>query len=493
MNCTSDNTICTDVENSLSLIQTINSKITEGTTDKTNMEAACSLSLNEIKFNDCVNAVKNQDGDWQNTKYLMHNFGIQGSIDRKNLTIKFNSSINTQSLPKCGEKILKEYTNLEASDKELRIAMLNTFSSTVALIQTNVNKSNSNIFIGDTYIKNENSTCNFNKNNILNIDYNNYNYIFCSKSSGWLPETDITRSNCALTRQEVFLLKWKSDYFINWCIENYKNYNSHCTTDGNDYVCQGIVNQECNELRDNFFCNDEYSKCSKTCAQTSKICLNDCKNKYLQCKNDKNQNICSIRCKSNKCFQYENFNECFENENYSVCGCNSVCSKAESEECKTCLTNCIDNNSLNLSKYQENLYQIESCTYDKIEASQNPIFQTCILNETETCNDNCTYEYCINECLDIECKDVECFERSSEENDYFDKKSCKDYSCYYSCQKQCTPIKIDTENSKIMTHYREVEDDEITGSSCNVEEIFTFDENNNKYNDYCIIEQNISN
>ncbi len=513
IDCNNNDLICTEVDNAQSLIKTINSKITEGTTDKNDIENACSLSLNKINFNDCIDAQNRQNGDWQDIKYLMAYFGLEGAIDKVNTTIKFVTNTNTDTDVKCGSKILKEYSDIQHYQETIKFIMLKTFSEVISLIQLNPN-SDSNIFIGKDYINNENSQCDFNSNNRFNINYNNYDYIFCSESSGWLSETNVTKSNCALTRQEIFLINWKNIYFVDWCLNNFKNSYTNCKEDGNTYDCIEAAHNECYSLRENFFCNSTYQQCSSDClASGIRNCKETCKNNFLACKENITQNNnCKIRCQIDKCSSKTDSNyfyECLESTNednkkntYSCCNCENLCTQkckdnTSSDTCKSCrsqcITNCTQNNQIDISCYKDNITKIENCYHDKINENQEQEFTTCINDNDEICNNSCNYDSCIYSCLDENCKDVECFERSSQENDFFDKKSCNQYSCYYSCQKQCQTIEIDNDTSKIMTVYREVDDNEIAGSNCDQTEVFTMDEANNKYYNYCVIEYSISN
>ena len=190
----SNDLICTEVNNAQSLIESINNKVTEGTDDKNNIEKACSLSLNKINFNDCIVAQDRQNGDWQNIKFLMSYFGLEGSIDKINTKIKFITNTNTNTEIKCGPKILKEYSDIDNYQETIKFIMLETFSEVISLIQINPDD-DSNIFIGKNYINNENSQCDFNSNNRFIINYSDFDYIFCSESSGWLSETDVTKSD----------------------------------------------------------------------------------------------------------------------------------------------------------------------------------------------------------------------------------------------------------------------------------------------------------
>lgn len=507
INCSESNDlICIEVNNAENLIKTINNIITEGTDDKIDIESTCSMSLSEINFGDCIDAQELQNGNWQRVKYLMSNFGIEGSIDKISLTFKFLTKTNLNTSVKCGKKILKEYESLEDYQKTMKFVMLKNFSlDIVPLIQTNL-EDNSNIYIGDNYIKNENSPCDFNENNRFNIDYDDYDYIFCSKSSGWLAETDITKSNCALTRQEVFLLNWDNNHFINWCLDNYKNSSEHCKTEGNDYKCIEAAHEECYRLRENFFCNNSYKICIDNCSNLSlRNCNENCKSEYIDCKNDINQDNCKIKCQINNCASETSpdyFYECLEytdkdnNQNsYSCCNCEinckSKCNNPSSYDCKTCknkcMTECLEDDLVNISCYGKHMSKIELCYYKKITENQEDNFKNCISDTETACNNDCEYNPCMNNCLEADCKDFKCFERSNHDNNFFNEKKCNEYSCYYNCQKKCNSMKIDEKNSQIMTVYREV-NDEITGSNCDENEIFE----DISY-DYCIIEHDISN
>lgn len=514
INCeNNDDFICTEVNNAQSLIQTINNKITEGTDDKNNIEKACSLSLNKINFNDCIDAQERKNGDWQNIRYLMSYFGLEGSVDKINTAIKFLTTTNINTDVKCGPKILKEYSALNQYQEIIKFVMLETFSEVISLIQVNPDN-NSNIFIGKNYIKNENSQCDFNSNNRFNLNYNDYDYIFCSKSSGWLSETDVTKSNCALTRQEVFLINWKNVYFINWCLNNFKNSYTNCKKNGNTYDCIEAGHKECYDLREHFFCNNEYYLCKSECLNSGvRNCEARCKEDYSVCKDNiiKNNN-CKIRCQVDKCSSKvspDYFYECLENDNkenkqvnYSCCDCKNICTlkckdNPDSVICSTCknqcISDCVENNKIDISCYRKNMAKIESCYHKKITESENTDFNNCINEVSEVCDDLCNYDSCMYQCLEQRCSDIECFELSGAEKDFFDKSSCNQYSCYYTCQRECQKIEIDEDTSKIMTVYREVDDNEIAGSNCDQTEVFTLNSSNNKYYNYCIIEYDISN
>ena len=503
-------TICDEIDYAESLISTVNKKFNEDNENKNNVEAACSYSLDSIDFGLCSLAPEKQNGNWQSIKYLMSNFGMEGALDKVNYSSEINVRNDIDTEFKCGKKIIDFYKDTENYKREVRFVFLKTFSDVIPLLQISPKDKDSNIFIGDTYVKNENSQCDFNANNRLNIDYNDYDYIFCSKSSGWLYYENENKSDCALTREEVFLINWKNEYFVNWCLDNYKRTYSDCKK-GNTYKCISSSHELCYEIRENFYCNSVYFQCIETCENSSvRTCREGCKDKFIECKkNLSGNNNCSLLCLSNACQELidnEKIYNCYEyydvendKYDYSCCNCNDKCvvecEDRDSKNCKictkTCLNNCLSDNKLDVSCYKNNMAKINTCI-NKLLDEPDYTLQNCISENKSFCEMKCGYEPCMYECLSSKCKEEECFENSDYNNDFFENKPCNEYSCYYQCQKECQKQNIDTESSKIFTFYREVKDSEVTGSNCNEEDIFTKSLNGDNFNNFCIVNQNIS-
>ncbi len=325
---------CFETNIAYDLIKDINDALDKGNDNQQNIETACSTAISEIDFDLCDKDNFKQ-ADWEDTKYLMKDFGKRGLIEEKYNTIsinyeKYSKEEEETSKNICTGVLYKSYEDVHQISKNIDINF-NRLKLTSSE-KIDVFRSGDLFFIGQ---KINESYCDFNNDMRLNIDFCDYDTVFCSKTSGWFE----SQNNCALNRQEVFLIDFKKDYFTERCVKKCRliDKSGICTNDVvifcNEQCKEQYTDEKCEQeclyskcLDDELFsqcyennnCQNEFDTCSESCRVLSspEICKNTEKSfcqeecKYQECKNN-----CDISCNSennklNEFCQYQCYNEC---------------------------------------------------------------------------------------------------------------------------------------------------------------------------------------
>ena len=446
--CDSDNKVygeaCEDIKSAKKLIQNINNS-----NNKDAFEDSCTLSLNYIDFDSCKDIKSNITQDQIiNRNYIMKDFGKMGELNSLDSNFIVDGNLVSQEDDSCKPLIFDSLKNKILKGLELNFKILDGYSMDHITVLESIDKyDQDSIFIGNKYI-----SCKFNESfkyenssrafkDYLNSDKNDdeckNDFMFCSISSGWL-DSHGSESSCYLTKEDVFLLNWKENFFIDWCTNNYK-LNPH---DGSK--CKAGCGYEC--TKDSYIkCKDFYK--DNSCALISNV-ITDCSDKLT----DGDKDI---------------LNDCLGNLYNDKCK-KSCIDKEEGEICD--IDDCI-HNGIKMDQYQENEGKVLEClslnifnlSEEFLDCSQeftSKDEQKCNLQEEM---DRCIEEDCIEVCTDIE--------------------TCKLTSCYVSCEKKNFKLKIDIEKSSIFTFFKEEENE--SDSKCNKSEIFS----NGKY---CVIDFKIS-
>lgn len=324
------------------MVSTILNAMDSGTDKEDDLENACSVALNEIDFDLC-DIDKYSKADWDSEQnYFMKDFGKRGIFYELYDRIELSYQLNTD-LPNSYQCIgdLYDYyqeINVAVQDITLKIQNLLYESNTKLTILETLN----GFYTGEEYVNYY--PCDFNENEQLGIDYCSYDFIFCSRSLGWFK----SEKDCALNRQEVFLLKF----------------------DKNPY--QTVCEKNCRETSD---------KCSKGCSFN---CLDSCAKECLNSYSDEN---CETSCINNICASQSCIIDCVENigsECY-VDGCSSQCEVNCNYE-SSCVSSCIYN----------------SCIVDNCKKSCG---NSCVTDDCKlSCSNSCIEDDCVSQCFQEECQ-----------------------------------------------------------------------------------------
>ncbi|MBN2694337.1 hypothetical protein JXR93_06710, partial [bacterium] len=324
------------------MVVSILTAMDSGTDKEDDLENACSVALNEIDFDLC-SIDKYIKADWEiDQNYFMKDFGKRGIFyefyDKIELSYQLDDA---DSSYKCIGSLYDYYNELNQSvqDVTIKIQSLLYESNTKLTILETLD----GFYTGEEYINYY--PCDFNENEQLNIDYCSYDFIFCSKSLGWFK----SENDCALNRQEVFLLKFDKNPYQSACEESCRSTNDKCSK-GCSFECLDTCAKECLSSYSDEMCETD--------------CIND---------------ICASQSCVSTCVE-ERGDECY------ISGCSSQC-EIDCEYEASCVSDCIFN----------------TCIIDNCKKSCRT---SCITDEcSSNCSNICIKDDCVSQCVNESCGD----------------------------------------------------------------------------------------